>query len=76
MTDKSSTCPYCGHTMRLIKRKNGIKYVNEGMDGPVHWVSRMTYRYYMRCHNCNARGPLTVLPEQARQDAGNRHDLL
>lgn len=76
MTDESSTCPYCGHIMRLIKRKNGIKYVNEGMDGPVHWVSRMTYRYYMRCHNCNARGPLTVLPEQARQDAGNRHDLL
>ena len=58
--------------MVLRKRKNGYKAVNEGMDGPVHWVRRMTYRYYMRCHNCNARGPLTILPTQASQDAGNQ----
>lgn len=60
MTDDLPICPYCEHVMIPHKRKNGYKWVNEGMDGPNHWIRRITYRYYYRCHYCNARGPLTT----------------
>ena len=62
-------CPYCGHDMRLITRKDGNKLVNEGMDGPTHWIPKMTYRYYYRCRYCNSRSPLANDPERAKRCA-------